>query len=62
MEMERKTVSIEAAGEILGISRPTAYKLAHDGKLPVLKLGPRKWVVPMSALEKFMENAGTSTT
>lgn len=58
MEIERKTISVEDAGKILGVSRPTAYALVKQGKLPVLKLGPHKFVVPISALEKYLANAG----
>jgi excisionase family DNA binding protein len=61
MEIERKTVSVEAAGKILGVSRPTAYQLAKNGVIPVLKLSPHKWVVPMSALQKYLDNAGNTS-
>ncbi len=60
MEVERKTISVEEAGRIIGCSRPTAYQLVHKGIIPVIKLGPHKFVVPMSALEKMLESAGTS--
>jgi excisionase family DNA binding protein len=58
MEIERQTISVEEAGKILGVSRPTAYQLAKKGVFPVLKLGPHKWVVPVNALRIYLENAG----
>lgn len=58
MEVERKTVTITEAGEILGIGKSKAYELARAGKLPVLKLGPRLWRVPMNALEKYLDRVG----
>jgi excisionase family DNA binding protein len=58
MEVERKTISVEDAGKMLGVSRQTAYKLVKEGKIPVLKLSPHKFVVPISALEKYLANAG----
>ena len=61
MNVERKTISIEEAGKILGCSRPKAYELANQGILPVLKLGPHKWVVPIVALEAYLANAGSNT-
>ena len=60
MEVERKTISVEDAGKMLGVSRPTAYKLVKAGRLPVLRLGPHKFVVPILALEKYLANAGAT--
>lgn len=57
--MERKTISVEEAGRQLGVSRPKAYELVNKGIIPVLKLGPHKFVVPIPAFEKFLENAGS---
>lgn len=56
MITEKKTklvLTIGEAGELLGISRPHAYKLAHEGQLPVLRLG-RRLVVPRKALEDYL--------
>lgn len=52
-ENERLTLTIEKAGELLGISRPQAYRLARNGTLPVLSLGRRK-VIPIVALERLL--------
>lgn len=60
MEVERKTVSVEEAGRILGVGRVKAYELVKEGKLPCLKLGTRKFVVPLAALDKYLANAGAS--
>lgn len=47
---DRTTVTVEEAGELLGIGRGLAYRLARSGKLPgVLKLGGR-YVVSVSRL------------
>lgn len=59
MEVERKTISVESAGRMLGCSRPKAYELVHKGVIPVIKLGPHKFVVPMAAFLKMLENAGS---
>ena len=59
MEIERKTISVEEAGQVLGVSRPKAYELVNQGIIPVLKLGPHKFVVPIAALEKYLANAGS---
>lgn len=57
--METELVlSVEAAGKLLGVSRPHAYKLVREGQIPVIRLG-RRIVVPKPALMKMLENAGT---
>lgn len=58
--MERATYSVPEAGEILGIGRQTAYELARQGKLPVLRLG-RKLLVPKIALERMLLEANHGT-
>ena len=55
---ERLIFTIEEAGKLLGVSRPTAYKMAHSGQLPLIKTGNRKWAVPKSALDKMLLEAG----
>jgi excisionase family DNA binding protein len=58
-EKERLVLSIEEAGRLLGVSRPTAYKMAHAGQIPLIKTGDRKWAVPKAALDKMLLEAGT---
>lgn len=56
---ERLTMTVEEAGEALGISRATAYLLAKTGGIPVIRLGARRLVVPRKSLERLLEGAGT---
>ncbi len=60
MDVERKTFTVEEAGQALGISRGLAYELAATGRLPTVRLG-RRLVVPCAALEKMLEEAGDPT-
>lgn len=53
------TMNIAAAARVLGIGRQTAYELARQGKLPVLRLG-RRLVVPKAALERMLSEAGSA--
>lgn len=46
------TVSVERAGELLGISRAAAYEAVKAGSIPSLRFG-RKIVVPRVALERM---------
>jgi len=43
------TVTVEKAGEVLGIGRSTAYAAAHAGELPTIRIG-RRLLVPTAAL------------
>jgi excisionase family DNA binding protein len=49
----RRTVSVDEAGQILGISRGAAYALAKKGALPTIRLGKRV-LVPKAALERML--------
>jgi len=51
--MDRKTLKIEEAAEILGISRGLAYEAARSGQIPALRIGNRL-VVPRMALERML--------
>lgn len=54
--MENKLVlTVEEMGNLLGISRPTAYELIHaqDGP-PILRIG-RRVVIPQEGLRRWIE-------
>ena len=51
------TVTVAEAGELLGISRRSAYRAVERGELPVLRLG-RRLVVPSA---KLLELLGVTT-
>ena len=55
---EKLVLRVPEAGELLGVSRAHAYLMVKRGLLPVIKLG-RRYVVPVPALMKMLENAGT---
>jgi excisionase family DNA binding protein len=50
--MECRTLRVEQAAEILGISRAVAYIYARDGTLPTIRLGKRL-LVPKAAIDKL---------
>ncbi|MDP8929659.1 MAG: helix-turn-helix domain-containing protein [Actinomycetota bacterium] len=43
------TLTVEKAGQLLGVSRYAAYRAASTGEIPVLRLG-RRLVVPTARL------------
>ncbi len=51
---DKKTFSIPEVAKALGICKTHAYKLAHEGRFPVLKLG-RRLVIPKNWLEEFLD-------
>lgn len=55
-DVERLTLSVEEAAQVLGISRALAYELVRRGDLPRLQLG-RRVVVPRRALEELVTAA-----
>jgi excisionase family DNA binding protein len=55
MEIDnRETVGVAEAAEQLGVSRRSAYKAAHSGELPCIKIGKRL-LVPRRALERLLD-------
>jgi excisionase family DNA binding protein len=55
-ESQRRTLSVEEAGRMLGISRGAAYEYAKSGAIPTIKLGKRV-LVPKAAFEKLLQGA-----
>ena len=56
MQQERLTLTVEQAGELLGISRSLAYEMARTGRLPILRFGKRI-VVPKKAIENMLQSS-----
>jgi excisionase family DNA binding protein len=56
MSAERKTVTVDEAAQVLGVSRNSAYAAAKRGEIPTVKIG-RLLLVPIAALEKMLSGA-----
>ena len=54
--IERKTMTITEASEVLGVSRNKAYEAARRGQIPVIRIGKRL-LVPRAALERMLQGA-----
>jgi excisionase family DNA binding protein len=52
-QLERKTLSVEDAGKVLGLSRASAYAAAQTGDLPTIRIG-RRLLVPIAAIERLL--------
>ena len=51
--LRQQTFSVEEAGELLGISRSSAFQAAANGQLPIIRIGKRM-LVPRLALEQML--------
>ena len=51
--METLTLTIDETAKLLRISRNTAYTLANEGKLPIIRLG-RRLLVPRKGLDELL--------
>ena len=58
--IERLTLTVEEAAQLLGIGRGLAYEMARSGKLPVVRFG-RRLLVPRGALERMLEQPGAES-
>ena len=54
--MERLTVTVTEAAEILGVSRTSAYELVRAGTLPSVRLG-RRILIRRTTLEELVGSA-----
>jgi excisionase family DNA binding protein len=45
------TISVEQAGELLGVSRRSAYRAAARGQIPTVRIGPRLLVPTQRLLD-----------
>ena len=51
--MASRTISVEHAGALVGISRSSAYEAARSGAIPSLRIG-RRVVVPVARLAELL--------
>lgn len=59
--MDRQTITVEEAAQVLGISRSSAYEAVRRGELPTIRIG-RRYVVPRVALERMLSEPGNAAT
>jgi excisionase family DNA binding protein len=50
---EQPTMTVEAAGSALGISRSTAYEAVTRGEIPSIRVG-RRLLVPTAAVRRML--------
>jgi excisionase family DNA binding protein len=57
----RLTLTVEEAGQTLGVSRSYAYELVRQGALPCMRLG-RRIVIPVRALDALIDRVVAEAT
>lgn len=51
---ERATITVEEAGELLGVHRSTAYAAARSGEIPTVRIGKGRILVPVIPLRRML--------
>lgn len=49
-------VSIKEAAKMLGVSYSTLHRLVQSGKMTQIKISERRKVIPLSAIESYIED------
>ena len=57
---ERLVITVAEAGQLLGISRATAYMLANTGRLPAIRISERRIIVPRRAIDELLASASSN--
>ncbi len=60
VEVLPPTISVERAGELLGVSRRSAYRAASRGQIPTVRIG-RRLLVPTQRLLDMLGMASADT-
>ena len=58
MDTEKLTLNVAETCIKLGVSAPSLRKAIKKGEVPVILIGHRV-LIPVSALQRYLENAGT---
>ena len=54
MTIDKKTLTVLEAAEVLGLGKTAAYIGVHSGVIPSIKVG-RKYRIPVAALQRLLE-------
>ncbi|ACV64406.1 DNA binding domain protein, excisionase family [Desulfofarcimen acetoxidans DSM 771] len=53
-ERRKATFTIPETAKLLGISRAHAYELVKIGKIPAIRLGAKRLIIPVEAIERLL--------
>ncbi len=57
IDATRKGLSPREAANVVGISTSLMHKLIQSGEIPAIKLGGKRWVIPVAALDAMLREA-----
>jgi excisionase family DNA binding protein len=57
---KRVTYSVDEAAKMLGISRNMAYQAVAAGKIPSIRIGERRILIPAAALDRMLSGSPTA--
>ena len=55
-DTERLTLTVAEASEALNLSKATTYMLVNTGRIPAIRISPRRIIVPVAALMAMLES------
>lgn len=58
-EQHKLALSIREASVRLGISEGTTWAMIRAGRIPSVRISPRRVVIPVAALERLLAGSGT---
>jgi excisionase family DNA binding protein len=55
-KLPKLTINVKELSELLGISEPSAYNLIKLPGFPAVRLSPRRVVIPLDALNRWLND------
>ncbi len=55
---DRLAISVRDCARRLSISEGTAWAMVRAGRIPSVRISPRRVLVPVSGLNRLLENSG----
>jgi len=53
--MTKLTYNPSEVAKLLGVAQSTVYNLIHANKIPFIAVTPKRYVIPIKALESWMD-------
>jgi excisionase family DNA binding protein len=58
---ESPVLTVPQAARLLGISERNAYELVNSGRIPAIRISPKRWIVAKRAIERLLEESATKS-
>lgn len=57
-EMKKKVYTVNEAAQLLGVSQQVLYRATQQEGFPLVRLSPRRILIPADGLERWLESGG----